>query len=301
MRRMTSVVLALGLGVMAGCAPKAETAEQAEARMTADAAGARTAIEASNLQFAAHFNAGHGDSVATFYAENGRLMEPNAAVHVGRAAIAASISGMVAMKATLALTTEDVMASGPLAIERGTYKITLTPPGAPAPPMGFGGAASVPTAVTRHRKVALDASVSRPTISSSPSRSRSSEAFRPRRRTDCSVGEAVPPRTEMSGRLERRTTLWAGRPTGAHDLERAAGEDQRGVRLELHPNEIARVVQRGDKRRQLGLGAGLGAGLNAGLGRLLVVLLVVVVVFLFVADLARLDHHAPGVAVPAEG
>jgi ketosteroid isomerase-like protein len=128
---MTTVVLALGLGVMAGCAPKPETPEQAEARMTADAASARTAIEASNQQFVAHFNAGHGDSVAAFYTEDGRVMAPNMAVASGRQAIAASM-GMMA-GATLVLTTEAVAANGPLAVERGTYKITLTPPGATAP------------------------------------------------------------------------------------------------------------------------------------------------------------------------
>jgi len=128
---MTTVVLALGLGVMAGCAPKPETPEQAEARMTAEAASARTAIEASNQQFVMHFNAGHGDSVAAFYAEDGRVMAPNMAVASGRQAIAASM-GMMA-GATLALTTESVAASGPLAVERGTYTITLTPPGAKAP------------------------------------------------------------------------------------------------------------------------------------------------------------------------
>ena len=131
MRRMTTVVLALGLGVMAGCAPKPETPEQAEARMTAEATAARTAIEASNQQFVMHFNAGHGDSVAAFYAEDGRVMAPNMAVASGRQAIAASM-GMMA-GATLVLTTESVAASGPLAVERGTYKITLTPPGAPGP------------------------------------------------------------------------------------------------------------------------------------------------------------------------
>jgi ketosteroid isomerase-like protein len=133
MLRMTRVVLVLGLGVVAGCAPKAETAEQAEARMATETADARTAIEASNQQFMAHLNAGHGDSVAAFYTENGRLMEPNAAVHTGRPAIATAIGEMIAMKPTLALTTEDVAANGALAVERGTYKFTFTPPGAPAP------------------------------------------------------------------------------------------------------------------------------------------------------------------------
>ncbi len=117
--------------LISGCAPKAETAEQAEARMSSDAAAARSAIEASNARFMVHFNAGHGDSVAAFYAEDGRVMAPNAAAAAGRQAIAGAL-GMMA-GATLALTTESVDVSGPLAVERGTYKITLTPPGAPAP------------------------------------------------------------------------------------------------------------------------------------------------------------------------
>ena len=132
MRRTRSLLAALGTCAMvAGCQPAAETAEQAAQRMSAEAAAAKTAIEASNVRFAAHFNAGHGDSVAAFYTEDGRVMAPNMAVASGRQAIAGSM-GMMA-GATLVLTTESVDANGALAVERGTYKITLTPPGAPGP------------------------------------------------------------------------------------------------------------------------------------------------------------------------
>jgi ketosteroid isomerase-like protein len=131
-RRMSRVVLALGLGVVAGCAPKAETPEQADQRMATEAAAARTAIEASNQQFMAYFNAGQSDSLAALFAENGRMMAPNGAAAVGRAAMTTTLKGMAAMKPTLVLTTEDVAVNGPLAIERGTYKFTFTLPGAPA-------------------------------------------------------------------------------------------------------------------------------------------------------------------------
>lgn len=117
--------------LIGGCTPKAETAEQAEARMTSEVTAARAAIEASNVGFTAHFNAGQGDSVAAHYTEDGRVMAPNMAVAAGRQAIAASM-GMMA-GARLVLTTEAVAANGPLAVERGTYQITLTPPGATAP------------------------------------------------------------------------------------------------------------------------------------------------------------------------
>lgn len=133
MQRTTTVVMALVLGVAAGCTPKAETAEQAQARMASEATSARTEIEASNQMFMAHFNAGRGDSLAAIYAENGRVMAPNEPVAAGRTAIAASMGMMGAMKPNLVLTTESVVANGDLAVEAGTYKITLTPPGAPGP------------------------------------------------------------------------------------------------------------------------------------------------------------------------
>jgi ketosteroid isomerase-like protein len=132
MHRTRGVVTLLGaVAMFAGCQPAAETAEQAEARMASEAAAARTAIEASNVRFAAHFNAGQGDSVAAHYTEDGRVMAPNTPVASGRQAIAASMGMMGG--ATLVLTAESVTANGPLAIERGTYSITLTPPGATAP------------------------------------------------------------------------------------------------------------------------------------------------------------------------
>ena len=132
MYRKGMSVLALGtLAMLAGCQPAAETAEQAEQRMASESAAAKTAIEASNASFMAQFKAGQADSIAAHYTEDGRVMAPNMAVAAGRQAIAAGL-GMMA-GATLVLNTESVSANGPLAVERGTYSITLTPPGATAP------------------------------------------------------------------------------------------------------------------------------------------------------------------------
>jgi len=131
MYRTRGVMSLLGaVAMFAACQPAAETAEQAEARMTSEASAARAAIEATQIRFAAHFNAGQGDSLAAHYTEDGRVMAPNTPVASGRQAIAASMGMMGG--ATLVLTTESVAANGPLAIERGTYSITLTPPGATA-------------------------------------------------------------------------------------------------------------------------------------------------------------------------
>lgn len=133
MQRMTSVVAAMGLAMLAGCQPKAETAEQAQARMDTESAAAKTIIDSIVVEFAKHFNLGHGDVVAEFYAEQGHVMAPNAPVAVGREAIKATLATFFAMKPELKITSEAVVANGPLAIERGVYSLTFTPPGAKAP------------------------------------------------------------------------------------------------------------------------------------------------------------------------
>lgn len=126
-------ILALSLGVAAGCQPKAETAEQAGARMDTESAAAKTAIDSLATEFAAHFNQGHGDIVAAMYSEQAHLMPPNGPVAVGREAIKAAFAPFFAMQPTLKLTPESVAANGPLAVDRGTYTLSYTPPGAKAP------------------------------------------------------------------------------------------------------------------------------------------------------------------------
>jgi ketosteroid isomerase-like protein len=122
MRRFASLAL-VGL---AACAPAEVSVEQ-------QSAAARQAIEAANAEFTTHANQGHGDIVAKGYTEDGVLMLVNQPVASGRQAIAAAFNGMGAMKASVALTVQSVVAHGPLAVERGTYALTVTPPGAPGP------------------------------------------------------------------------------------------------------------------------------------------------------------------------
>jgi ketosteroid isomerase-like protein len=123
----------LALGLMAACQPKAETPEQAQTRMNTESAAAKVVIDSLDVEFAKHFNMGHADLVAAFYTEQGHLMAPNMAAAVGRPAITQGLAGMAAMKPDLKLTSEVVVANGPIAVERGTYSFTFTPPGATAP------------------------------------------------------------------------------------------------------------------------------------------------------------------------
>ena len=127
----------VGLMVLAavamGCQSVAETAEQVATRTAEEAAAARTAIEAANAGMAAHMNAEHWDSAAMVYAEGARAMPPNAVADVGRPAVLKSLQGMAGLKVNISFATRDVAVNGPIAIESGTYTITLTPPGAPGP------------------------------------------------------------------------------------------------------------------------------------------------------------------------
>jgi ketosteroid isomerase-like protein len=123
----------LALGLLVGCQPKAETPEQAQARMDSESAAAKVVIDSLDIEFAKHFNMGHGDLVAAFYTEQGHLMQPNGPAAVGRDSITKSLAAMAAMKPNLKLTAEAVVANGPIAIERGVYSFTFTPPGGMAP------------------------------------------------------------------------------------------------------------------------------------------------------------------------
>jgi uncharacterized protein (TIGR02246 family) len=124
--RTTRCAPLAALAVLLACQP-AETDEQIAARMQAESDSARAAIEAANLAFTQHFNAGHADSVAAMYAPDGVLMAPGMPAVTGHDNIVAAM-GSMPPGMTLALATQSVAANGPMAVERGAW--TMTVPGA---------------------------------------------------------------------------------------------------------------------------------------------------------------------------
>jgi len=120
---------AAGVLWLAACAPSPGPDDEQQARIDRETALARQAIEFTAQRYMMHFNAGNADSVAVIYAERGRVMGPNAPAAVGREAIAGGFRTMGPMKPTLSLRTEEVAANGPVAVERGRYTMTVTPPG----------------------------------------------------------------------------------------------------------------------------------------------------------------------------
>ncbi len=130
MVRRTAAALLL---VVAACAPKPETAEQAAARMKAESDSAKVAIEAANARFVKYVAEGKADSAALNYAEDAVLMGPNSPAARGRAAIQALFAQMFGWGTwEMTPTTEAVDANGPLAVERG-WGIQNLKPGPNAP------------------------------------------------------------------------------------------------------------------------------------------------------------------------
>ena len=104
------------------------------ARLKAESDSARSAIEAADARIDGYFAAGKADSAAMGYAEDAVLMMPNQPAIKGRAAIQASMAELIGYGTwQMSVTTSRVDASGPLAVEQGTYVETFTP-GSHAPP-----------------------------------------------------------------------------------------------------------------------------------------------------------------------
>ena len=120
---------AAGVFLLAACARSPGSDDEQQRRIDHETALARQAIEITAQRYMMHFNAGDADSVAAIYAERGRIMWPNGPAAVGRDSIAARLRAIGAATPVLSLRTEDVAASGPLAVERGRYTMTWTSPG----------------------------------------------------------------------------------------------------------------------------------------------------------------------------
>jgi ketosteroid isomerase-like protein len=75
------------------------------------------------------FNAGDAAGVARHYAQNARVLPPNADIVEGRAAIEAFFAVLIEMGATLGLRMIGMHESPDLCAEVGYYELSFTPPG----------------------------------------------------------------------------------------------------------------------------------------------------------------------------
>jgi len=74
-------------------------------------------------------NIGDIDSIVALYAEDGQFLIPGRPAIVGTDAIRSAWQGLLAMPGFgLVLTPEEVIVDGTLAMDRGTYRLSATPP-----------------------------------------------------------------------------------------------------------------------------------------------------------------------------
>lgn len=92
---------------------------------------AEKSIRASVKAMMAGIAAGDADRAVAMYASDGSFMPPNEPAAKGIDAIRKWFGGMLsAGKVNLAINIDDVLASGDLAVERGTWELNLLPTGA---------------------------------------------------------------------------------------------------------------------------------------------------------------------------
>ena len=135
LRNVLVPLVAFGFAV--ACSPDPEPAPAANDTAavaaapapTNDPAAVRTEIEAANQRFKDAITRGDTAVMLANYADDAVMMGPGEPMVRGRAALAQAFGGMLSQftlkDATVA--TEDVMVSGDLAVETGTFQWTLVP------------------------------------------------------------------------------------------------------------------------------------------------------------------------------
>jgi ketosteroid isomerase-like protein len=129
MRLPVAIVTALAL---LAC-QRTETPQQAEARIGAESQAARAELGVINEQWKRAFTGGNVDAMASIMDETVVTLPPNLPMITGRQAWVAWFGPQLKLgNWNEVITTQSVVASGPIAVQRGGYILTFTPlPNAP--------------------------------------------------------------------------------------------------------------------------------------------------------------------------
>jgi ketosteroid isomerase-like protein len=125
-------IVAVIVGVAAACQP-AETPEQMEARMAAEAEVATAALDAAYARMLSFVASENADSMASLYAENAKLYPADEPLVEGREAIRAKYVEWFGMgTAEFQNRRLGLTVNGPIAVERVTWSMKITgEPGGP--------------------------------------------------------------------------------------------------------------------------------------------------------------------------
>ena len=126
MRRTCLVILAV---VTAACSSNAPSAGGGPGNVSQDTAGVRAAIEAANARFVEAFKRGDKAGMVANYADDAVVMMPNEEAWRGRDSLDRGFSGFLSQMSFKdgSFTTADVLLTGDLAVETGTFAWTLQP------------------------------------------------------------------------------------------------------------------------------------------------------------------------------
>jgi len=120
------------VALLLACAPADKAAtDTAEMAASTDATAVRALIADANAKWAVAMVAADIPTILANYADDAVMMQTGMPAVSGRAGIEEAMKGMVAaMKVDSAsFATTDVKVSGDLAVETGTFRITMTPTG----------------------------------------------------------------------------------------------------------------------------------------------------------------------------
>jgi uncharacterized protein (TIGR02246 family) len=112
-------------------AATSESAAGVAAATASDAGAVREAIDAANDRFVDAVKRGDTTAMAANYTDDAVVMSPGAEAWRGRDAVRKGFAGMVAQMPIkdMSLRIDDVMVGGDLAVETGTYEMTVQPQG----------------------------------------------------------------------------------------------------------------------------------------------------------------------------
>lgn len=134
----STLPLLLVAGLVAACAPADEPAAEEGAEMAMPEGEASADFLADlRSQYEEHYNMGHADMVAALYEEDAVVMFADGSVEMGREAVRGDLAEAIAMSPEVEITGTDRMRFGDVALERGTYEVSMTPEG--AEPMSAAG------------------------------------------------------------------------------------------------------------------------------------------------------------------
>lgn len=137
MQLRNAVVPLVALGLAGACSPQAEpangtndtTAVASAAAPANDPAAVQQQIEEANARFKDAMMRGDTAAMLANYTDDAVIMGPGEPMARGREALAKAFQGMLSQYTLKDATvnTEDVMVSGDLAVETGTFQWTLVP------------------------------------------------------------------------------------------------------------------------------------------------------------------------------